>query len=123
MSRIRHLLSAENGFTLLELAIVVLILAILVGIVVATYQASTRLMSKTVCRANLRLIRGAIETYRSVNDGQNPPALNDLKPSYIKDTFEFKCPATGQAYTEIITGGGVSGVSDVKCLSPGHEGF
>ncbi|HAW60267.1 MAG TPA: hypothetical protein DCW86_02190 [Actinobacteria bacterium] len=119
MSRIRHLLSAEEGFTLLELAIVVLILAILIGIVVATYQASTRLMSKTVCRANLRLIRGAIETYRSVNEGQNPPNLDYLKPDYIKDTFEFKCSATEQAYIEI----GTAGVSDVKCPSLGHEEF
>lgn len=120
MSKIGHLLFREEGFTLLELAIVVLILAILIGIVVATYQAATSLMSKTVCKANLRIIRGAIETYRSVNEGQNPPNLDYLKPNYIKGNFEFKCPATGQAYTTETTGGGVS---DVKCPSSGHEGL
>jgi hypothetical protein len=93
-------------------------LAILVGIVVAIYQASTSLMAKTVCRVNLRLIRGAIETYWSVNDGQNPPALNYLKPDYIKGNFEFKCPATQQDYEEVSGEGG--GVGDVRCPAPGH---
>ncbi len=53
----------EEGFTLIELMVVVLIIAILVAIAVPVFNAARQNAWKRTCQANLRTIDGQIQAY------------------------------------------------------------
>jgi prepilin-type N-terminal cleavage/methylation domain-containing protein len=88
----------EQGFTLVELMIVILIIAILVSIAVISFQFSAQRTRETVCKANLRIIKLAIRNYQSTNDDNLPPSLEALVPDYISDTRSLYCPEVGVHY-------------------------
>lgn len=86
----------QQGFTIVELMIVMLILGILVSIVVMTMQVSKSKAQQAACKANLRVISDAITQYEAAHSGQSPPTLDTLvtdSPPYIKSSFQWKCPA------------------------------
>jgi len=75
-----RVLKKKDGFTLVELMVVVVIIGILAGIAVPVYnnvQENARLRAH---QANIRIIEGAISMYQANNDGNNPSdnaALSD----------------------------------------------
>lgn len=109
--------SRTDGFTLVELMVVVLILGILVAIAVPVYNAATDRATKAACASNQRIIVNAVEAYRAttgdsanapgggyfgpVSDGSDGSAKIDagnqsgwysrLVPAYIKSNP--RCPA------------------------------
>lgn len=68
-------MNAQNGFTLIELMVVILIIAILVGIAVPVFSITRELAWKNSCKANLRIIDGAVMIYRAQN-GEFPVVQN-----------------------------------------------
>ena len=64
----------QRGFTLVELLIVAIILAILAAIVVPQFATTTTDAQESALRANLSAIRGAIDLYRQQH-GEYPGAL------------------------------------------------
>ncbi len=94
----------SGGFTLIELMIVILILGILVGIAVPVYTAQSKNAEDSVCRSNLRTLKGAAGSYLGMHGGY-PSAVDDMVP----EEFESKpvCPVIGtdDSYT-IVSGGG-----------------
>jgi len=89
----------ERGFTLLELVVVTLILALLVGIVVATYYQSSNRALEMADRANLRVIRSALEQYRAASPSASYPSLLDqLYPAFIRSERSLVVPGTGISY-------------------------
>jgi general secretion pathway protein G len=80
----------ERGFTLVELLIVVIILAILAAIVVPQFSASTTDAKESALDANLTAMRSAIELYKVQHNGVYP---GDVAASGAT------CPTGGTAST------------------------
>lgn len=100
-------LAREDGFTLVELLMVVVIIGILVSIAVASYAMSVSTSKKTACKANLRNIEEQIIVYRTANN-ENPLTLQDLVPHQIEDEDDLHCPTSGDAYLYDSSTGEVS---------------
>lgn len=91
---------ANDGFTLVELMVTMLILSILVGIVVATLLISRQRAQEATCKANLRSLFSAINQYKAIHEGEYPPNLDVLvsppdpaEAPYLKSSFKWECPS------------------------------
>jgi type IV pilus assembly protein PilA len=118
--RMSKLFHRQEGFTLIELMIVILIIAILVAIAVPVFLSARSSAQRRTCQANLRTIDGAINTYNAQYDAYPPDgAVGDmLVPKLIKKTP--LCPTTQTAYQ--LLGGTSSVPPNVACptLVTGH---
>lgn len=94
----RKLMHRSKGFTLIELMIVILIIAILVGIAIPVYLAAKTNANKRTCQSNLRTIEGAINTYYSEAEAYPNSLGNMVSSTYqvLKDVPE--CPTNKSAY-------------------------
>jgi general secretion pathway protein G len=74
----------EEGFTLLELMIVMIIIGILTAVAVPAYLQSVRKAKEAVLREDLHAIRSAIDSY-TVDKQKAPQQLEDLvEAGYLK---------------------------------------
>jgi len=67
----------QQGFTLIEVLIVIVVVAILAVIVIPRVMAATRRSKEATFRANLKQLRDGIERFEA-NTAAWPPALIDL---------------------------------------------
>jgi len=110
----------SNGFTLLEIMVVICIIGIIISIVVLGYS---KLITKTkaqVCLSNQRTISIA-RTYYYIEYGVYAESINDLKGILTKmevikgnEVGNLLCPSGGQ-YTF------VHGSSRIICSIEGHN--
>lgn len=74
----------EDGFTLIELMIVMLIIGILASIAIPSYLASVKTAKEAVLKEDLHVMRSAIDQY-TMDKGKAPQALDDLvEAGYLK---------------------------------------
>jgi len=66
---------AQRGFTLVELLIVVIILAILAAIVIPQFSSATVDAQEAALDSNLNALRSAIELYKVQHNGKFPGAV------------------------------------------------
>jgi len=85
---------SENGFTLIELMIVILIISVLVSMAVFSFRNTAKIELRT-CQSNLRIIDGAIFQYY-LDKKVYPAKVDDLVPKYIKTLP--KCPQNDALY-------------------------
>lgn len=83
----------QRGFTLVELLIVTIILAILAAIVVPQFSAATTDAQEGALDANLSAVRSAIELYRVQHGGNYPGAVAATGAT---------CPSSGTAGAGLV---------------------
>lgn len=109
----RRLSRQRNGFTLVEIMIVVLIIGVLTSIAVPNWVNARTTSRKSACIANLKRMGTAKEQWAMDNkktDGA-ATAMTDLAPVYIKSVPT--CPGGG-TYTTGVVG------ANPTCTETGH---
>jgi general secretion pathway protein G len=75
----------QDGFTLIELIIVMTIIAILASIAIPSYMGSIKSAHEAVLKEDLHVMRNAIDSY-TMDKGKAPQSLDDLVQSgYLKN--------------------------------------
>jgi len=90
---------SRRGFTLIEIMIVVLIIAVLLAIAIPNFMKARDTSRAKACVANLRQIDTAKMQWAMDNKkvGTDVPVDADLVPTYIKNAMA--CPSGAAAYT------------------------
>ena len=79
-----RLSSGQDGFTLIELMIVMVVIGLLAAIAIPSYTNNVRNAKEAVLREDLRTMRGAIDSY-TIDKQKAPQSLDDLAQSgYLK---------------------------------------
>lgn len=91
----RFMLKRRRGFTLIEIMIVVLIIAVLLAIAIPNFMKARDTSRAKACVANLRQIDTAKMQWAMDNKklGTDAPAVDALIPTYIKNALT--CPSGG----------------------------
>ena len=80
----------DEGFTLIELMVVVLIIGILVAIAIPVFNTAKTNAQRRACFSNQRTLEGAANTFYAENAAA-PGSVGVLVPDYLKDVPS--CPA------------------------------
>jgi prepilin-type N-terminal cleavage/methylation domain-containing protein len=128
LSRRRH--SRRGAFTLIELLIVILILAILMAVALPLYLAAVNDSEVKTCRANMQTIANAEAAYKTANS-THTYTTNIANLASNIGSLSPVCPTGGAYSVAISTGTSVSnsglavpaGGIVISCTSAGHGIF
>ena len=85
MMRITRTKRAQDGFTLVELMVVMLIIGVLAAIAIPSYISSLKSAREAVLKEDLHVMRQAIDSY-TMDKQKGPQSLDDLvQAGYIKE--------------------------------------
>lgn len=114
---------AQRGFTLVELLIVVIILAILAAIVIPQFSSSTKDAQEAALDSNLNAMRSAIELYKAQHNGVYPGANTAVIAACSTGTPSASTAGAAAfidqltQYTD-VAGGACSGAATQTTLGP-----
>jgi prepilin-type N-terminal cleavage/methylation domain-containing protein len=128
-------LNARQGFTLLEMLVVVGIMAALVSLTLPCLGRAKELARRTVCATNLRNLGLALHAYALANEGWFPPEemcgnpqrslVEGLYPQYAGDRGVFYCPSADriEPYAQSHEYGGPGGDSVINTDDNWHRQY
>jgi len=93
---------SEDGFTLIEIMIVVAIIGLLASIAIPSYGKSRERAYVVTCINNLQKIDGAIHLWslEMKKDDQQPVTYSDIRP-YLRGSVV--CPSGGTSFEDSYT--------------------
>jgi len=114
-------MKTRNGFSLLELLIVVAIILIIATIAVPALLRSRQSANETAAAANLRLVNSA-ETSYTVSGGLNFGSIPELVTAGLIDS-RFLTPLSGYVFTIEASGGDYTAHATVRMANDGRYDF
>ncbi len=94
LRKLRKMLKQQEGFTLVELAIVVVILGILAGVGIQQYGRVQDKAKSAADDANVKVIASAVQMYMMIED-EDPESVEDLVGAGYLDAAP-KSPYSGE---------------------------
>ncbi len=88
---------SDEGFTLVEMLAVVLILALLIAIAITSYIPSSSRAASVACLNNRTMFDRTISVYLAEHEGELPASLDDLEPYAANFEGIRACPLDGSA--------------------------
>lgn len=121
----------RRGFTLIEMLVVVLVIAILMAVAMPLYLGAVTDAGRKACRANMQTIASAEQAFRLRSSSFSYTTdLNQLNAS-MGSTATPVCPYNGSYSVEISDGTALSdsgrtvpaGSLIIRCSHPAHGSF
>jgi general secretion pathway protein G len=76
----------EQGFTLMELLIVIVVLGVLAGIVVFSLTGVSGQAAAASCKSDASTVQTAVTAYEAQHSGTPPTSITQLTPDYLHST-------------------------------------
>ena len=114
----RHL---RRGFTLVELLIVIIIIAVLAAIAIPKFANSSARSKESALKSTLKIARNAVEIYRA-DTGAYPPALADLATAPGTPPAGYKGPYVNVPLLDPVSGNDLTYTVSTGIVKPSATG-